>query len=205
VTEDDAKAWIAAKSGADGLSRVADYVDLLIDEAGRQNLISAATVGTVWTRHIVDSAQLLDHAPRDWRHWVDIGAGAGLPGLVVAALVSRPVTLIEPRKLRVAFLENCASTLGLEHVRVVHAKAERVADIGVADIVSARAVAKIDVLLLAARGFTARSTTFILPKGESAQSEVASAQRTWQGSFHVKHSIVDPTSGIVVASGVAAR
>ncbi|MBM3928049.1 MAG: 16S rRNA (guanine(527)-N(7))-methyltransferase RsmG [Sphingomonadales bacterium] len=205
MTEDDAKAWLAARFDADAVSRVANYVDLLLDEAERQNLISAATVATVWTRHIVDSAQLLDHAPNEWRQWADIGAGAGLPGIVVAALVSRPVTLIEPRKLRVAFLEHCASVLCLDHVRIIHAKAERVTDIGIADVVSARAVARLGALLAAAKGFADRSTTFVLPKGESAQSEVAGARRTWHGSFHVKHSIVDPASGIVVASGVAAR
>lgn len=205
MTEDDAKDWLATHFEAGAVDRVGQYVTLLLAEAERQNLISAATVPTVWTRHIVDSAQLLLHAPDDWQHWIDIGAGAGLPGIVVAALSGRQVTLIEPRKLRVEFLERCADQLDLSGVQVIHAKAERVSDIGVADVVSARAVAKLESLLAASAGFAAKRTTFILPKGGSAQSEVASARRKWHGQFHVKHSIVDPTSGIVVASGVAAR
>ncbi|WP_294300224.1 16S rRNA (guanine(527)-N(7))-methyltransferase RsmG [uncultured Sphingomonas sp.] len=205
MTKDDAKRWLAERYDAAALDRLADYVDLLLAEADRQNLISAATVPSVWTRHIVDSAQLLDHAPSDWKHWVDIGAGAGLPGLVVAALSKRAVTLIEPRKLRVEFLQRSADTLGLSKVQVIHAKAERVFDIAMADVISARAVAKLEALLAASRGFVSKRSVFILPKGESAQSEVASASRTWHGTFHVKHSIVDPNSGIVVASGVAAR
>ncbi|HET9512049.1 MAG TPA: 16S rRNA (guanine(527)-N(7))-methyltransferase RsmG [Sphingomonas sp.] len=205
MTENDAKTWLAARFDTCAVDRLARFVTLLLDEAGRQNLISAATVPTVWTRHIVDSAQLLLHAPSGWQHWVDIGAGAGLPGLVVAALCDRQVTLIEPRKLRVEFLQQCAETLDLTGVHVIHAKAERVADIVPADVISARAVAKLEALLVASAGFAGKHTTYILPKGESAQSEVASAKRTWHGQFHVKHSIVDPTSGIVVASGVAAR
>lgn len=205
MTEQEAKRWLLKRFDADAIERVAAFVELLLTEAEHQNLISAATIPAVWSRHIVDSAQLLDHAPADWEHWTDIGSGAGLPGLVVAALTMRRVTLIEPRKLRVDFLRNCADALRLPDVFVVHGKAERVSDIGTVDVVSARAVAKLKVLLAAAKGFTAKTTTFILPKGESAQSEVASARRTWHGQFHVKHSVVDPTSGIVVASGVAAR
>lgn len=205
MTEDEAKAWLGQRYDTAAVARVEGYVALLLEEAERQNLISAATIPSLWARHIVDSAQLLDHAPDVWRHWVDIGAGAGLPGVVVAALTGRQVTLIEPRRLRVAFLERCADSLGLDRMDVVHAKAERVEGVGIADVVSARAVAKLDTLLAGSQGFADTTTTFVLPKGESAQSEVAAAKRTWHGRFHVKHSIVDPASGIVVASGVAAR
>ncbi|KQN24920.1 hypothetical protein ASE86_01145 [Sphingomonas sp. Leaf33] len=205
MTEEEAKGWLSERFDAAGVARVERYVALLLQEAERQNLISAATIPSLWARHIVDSAQLLNHAPDDWRHWVDIGAGAGLPGVVVAALTGRQVTLIEPRRLRVAFLERCADSLGLDRMDVVHAKAERVEGIGIADVVSARAVAKLDALLAASQGFAGKATTFVLPKGESAHSEVAAARPTWHGRFHVKHSIVDPVSGIVVASGVAAR
>ncbi|MES2339845.1 MAG: 16S rRNA (guanine(527)-N(7))-methyltransferase RsmG [Pseudomonadota bacterium] len=207
MTEDEARDWVEQQFGGDAVARLAAYGAILVAENDRQNLISPMTVPTLWPRHIVDSAQLLQLAPADWQHWADIGAGAGLPGLVVAILEpQRQVTLIEPRRLRVEFLKRCADEFALANVVVVQAKAERVR-ISHADVVSARAVAPLDVLLSAstAAGFGDVSTTYLFPKGASANSEVDVASVAWQGAFHVEQSIVDPESGIVVAKGVARR
>ncbi len=204
MTEEDARTWLIDRFGPQAVKGLNRFVQLLLAESEQQNLISASTIGSLWTRHIVDSAQLLDHAGSDWRHWVDIGSGAGLPGIVIAILSGRRVTMIEPRKLRVSFLNDCIAALSL-NAEVLQAKAERVSDIRPADVVSARAVANLGALLASAQGFATRDTIFVLPKGEVAHSEVATARKTWQGSFHVEQSIVDPASGIVVATKVAPR
>ena len=204
MNEDDAHAWLSRRypHGRHVLER---FVALLTTETARQNLIAASTVSKIWSRHIVDSAQLLDHASGEWHHWVDIGSGAGLPGVVIAALTERDVTLIEPRRLRVEFLRHCASELGLANITVAHSKAESAQLSSFADIVSARAVASVGKVIASSRSFVTPATTFILPKGATAHADVANARRSWHGKFHVEQSIVDPNSGIVIASGVRPR
>lgn len=178
------------------------YVTLLREESRRQNLISASSLDRAWERHILDSAQLVRFAPGPGASWADIGAGAGLPGIVVACLVEGPVTLIEPRKLRAEFLHKVVDTLGL-NASVATAKAERVE--GRFDVITARAVASLPQLLKISLHLSTGKTVWALPKGRSAQSELAEARRTWQGVFHVERSVTDDNSYIVVATGVRAK
>jgi len=204
VTEDGAIAWIAARWGDARTSKLRRYAELVTTAASAQNLVAPSTLSTIWSRHIADSAQLLNFAPAKWTHWVDVGSGAGLPGIIVAALSDNNVSLIEPRQLRATFLRECLHYLDLDNATVVHAKAGAAA-IPPADVVSARAVASTGQLFTMSHPFATKDTTFILPKGKSAQSEVADVRRQWHGMFHVEQSIVDPASGIIVATGVARR
>ena len=87
------------------------YAGLLREESQRQNLVSASTLDSLWERHILDSAQLVRFEPHRGATWVDIGSGAGLPGIVIACLVEGPVTLIEPRRLRADFLHRACESL----------------------------------------------------------------------------------------------
>jgi 16S rRNA (guanine527-N7)-methyltransferase len=172
------------------------------EENKRQNLISASTLEHLWDRHILDSAQLVRFEPKPGASWVDIGSGAGLPGIVIACLVEGPVTLIEPRRLRAAFLERIASELDLRVI--VHcAKAERIT--GTFGVISARAVASLSELLRISQHLSTRKTVWALPKGRNAHAELAAARRSWQGVFHVEPSVTDAQSFIVVGTGVRAR
>ncbi len=182
--------------------RLEAYVALLQEESRRQNLISASSLEQVWVRHILDSAQLVRFERRAGSSWVDIGAGAGLPGIVVACLVEGPVTLIEPRRLRVEFLHKVVESLGL-NASLVPTKAERVE--GRFDMITARAVAPLPQLLKISMHLSTGKTIWALPKGRSAQSELAEARRTWQGVFHEEPSVTDDESYIVVATGVRAK
>lgn len=202
MTEDEARTWIRDRYGVSRETRLAAFVDMLRDEAGRQNLIAPSTLEQVWARHIVDSAQLRAHAPDDGV-WLDIGSGAGLPGLVVGLLRDAPVELVEPRKLRTDFLSRVAMELGLDNVVVRTDKIERTK--GAAAVISARAVAQLPDLFRIAAHRSTSSTVWVLPKGRNAQSEVADARRKWHGSFHVEPSITAPDSLIVVAKGVRPR
>lgn len=205
MTEEEARAWIARRYGESAEERLDHFRTILVSESAAQNLIAPSTFATIWSRHLLDSVQLLDHAPRKWRHWVDIGSGAGLPGIVIATLCDQHVTLIEPRRLRVDFLNLCRERMGLTNVSIIRAKAETADVPDQIDVVSARAVAKLDTIFAVSAKFSTTATVFILPKGTSAKSEVAAAKRSWQGMFHVEQSIVDPDSGIVVATQVARR
>jgi 16S rRNA (guanine527-N7)-methyltransferase len=177
------------------------YVQLLLDENDRQNLIARSTVADVWDRHIADCAQLVRFAPRPDSAWLDIGSGAGLPGLVIAILTHGPVTLAEPRRLRAEFLVRATRALGLsERVTVLAARAERIT--GSFDVITARAVASLDQFLRLSHHLSTDKTLWLLPKGKTAYSELDEARRAWQGSFRLGPSATSREAAIVVASGV---
>jgi 16S rRNA (guanine527-N7)-methyltransferase len=178
------------------------YAAFLREENGVQNLVSASTLDHLWDRHILDSAQLVRFEPKPGASWIDIGSGAGLPGIVVACIVSGPVTLIEPRRLRADFLHKLCESLRLD-ASVFHGKAERAG--GKYDVITARAVAKMADLLKISAHLSTRKTVWALPKGRSAAAELVEARQSWQGVFHVEQSVTDPESKIVVGTGVRAK
>jgi 16S rRNA (guanine527-N7)-methyltransferase len=178
------------------------YAALLTEESRRQNLVSASTLDNLWERHILDSAQLVRFEPREGAAWVDIGSGAGLPGIVIACLVRGPVTLIEPRRLRAEFLHKACESLRI-NASVFSGKAERAE--GKYDVVTARAVAGVAKVLEISAHLSTRKTIWALPKGRNAGAELAEAQQAWQGVFHVEQSVTDADSQIVVATEVKAR
>ena len=178
------------------------YAALLREESHRQNLVSASTLDQLWERHILDSAQLVRFEPHAGASWVDIGSGAGLPGIVIACLVEGPVSLVEPRRLRVEFLHNVCESLRL-NVRLIASKVERAQ--GKYEVITARAVANLTQLLKISAHLSTRKTVWALPKGRGAAEELAEARRTWQGVFHVEQSVTDADSRIVVATGVRAK
>ena len=179
--------------------RLSEYVRLLKDEASRQNLIAKSTIPELWSRHIADSAQLVPLA-LPGTAWVDIGSGAGLPGMVVAILTGDPMTLIEPRRLRADFLERVARELGLEDVRVIGAKVETAK--GQFDLISARAVASAPDLLRRSAHLAHKATRFLLMKGRSAQTELEEVRRAWHGDFRLVASKTDRDAAILVAENV---
>lgn len=182
--------------------RLERFAALLTQENQHQNLIAPNSVGELWTRHILDAAQLLGQAGRDGR-WLDIGSGPGLPGLVIAIVGGGPVTLNEPRRLRANFLRRTVAELDLADVEIAECKVERLA--GQFDLITARAVARLDKLLGMACHLAHSETKWVLPKGESAQSELDEALKTWQGSFRLVPSRTHPASAIIVAEQVQRR
>ena len=236
MTEDEARTWLERRVSRETIARLEVFVALLRDEMARQNLISPASAEHVWARHVVDSAQLLELDRSDAEGpWVDIGSGAGFPGVVAAIAGRRPVVLIERRPLRTAFLERVVSELALD-AAVITGKAQDAqaepkspfvpsevekrlaAEPGAsrlrskqtalgegAAVLSARAVAPATKLFAWAHHLSRPDTIWLLPKGKSAASELAEAKRTWQGRFHVKQSVTDPQAGIIVARDVRRR
>lgn len=182
--------------------KIEAYAAMLREESQRQNLVSAATLDDLWERHILDSAQLVGLEPRSGLSWVDIGSGAGLPGIVIACLVAGPVTLIEPRRLRAEFLHRVCESLKL-NASVFVGKAERAE--GSYDVITARAVTNLSNLLKISAHLSTRNSRWVLPKGRNAERELVEAQQAWQGAFHVERSATDPESRIIVGTGVRAR
>ena len=199
---------IAAAAGRDvsreTIQLIEAYVELLKMGVAEQNLIAPSTFDTIWERHILDSAQVVRLEAFAGASWVDVGSGAGLPGIVVALLVKGPVTLIEPRRLRSEFLSDVIAKLGLANrVRVECAKVERVE--GQFDLITARAVAPLDHLLAITEHLSKSGTAWVLPKGRNAQSELAQAKRNWHCDVRVEQSCTDPDSQILVLTRVGAK
>jgi len=182
--------------------RLQEYVGLLVSENANQNLIAPKSIPVLWNRHILDGAQLLGMTAEQGS-WCDIGSGAGLPGLVIAILGGVPMTLVEPRRLRADFLNRVVTQLDLRMVTVVAQNVERVT--GKFDFITARAVAPLGKLLGMAWHLAHGETKWVLPKGESAKSELDEARSTWQGDFRLVPSRTHDAAAIIVATHVQRR
>lgn len=203
MTEDEARS--ALDVPRETVDRLDAFATLLRSESACQNLVSRSSLEQLWTRHIYDSAQLLRFAPPDARRWLDLGTGAGFPGLVVAALHGAEVTLVESRKLRADFLLRAAEVLGVAaKVRILCAKLESLPASDY-DVISARAFAPLDRLLALGERFSTRETVWILPKGRNAQTELEAARASWQGAFGVEQSLTDADARIIVGRGIQRR
>lgn len=204
-----AQAWLAQSGWWEGElgERLRGLVDLVLAEADQQNLISRASREEIWARHVVDSAQLLKLkcAASAAGLWLDLGTGAGFPGLVIACLREAPIAMVEVRPLRARFLERCVQQLGLTHARVICDKVERVTLSAPAAVISARAFAPLDRLLASAAHLGDKHTTWVLPKGIHGKKELAIARRDWQAVFHVEHSITSEDSVIVTLTDLERR
>lgn len=203
-----ARAWIEDNLDVsrETVDRLQHFADAVIAENDRQNLISKATIPHIWQRHILDSAQLLMLAgDRDKAlPWLDLGTGAGFPGMVIGILSSQPMLLVEARRRRAEFLNEQAIQLGLDHVTIVPTRLESLQSRTVS-VISARAFAPLPRLLELAHRFAHEKTMWLLPKGRSAREELESARASWQGEFNVKSSLTDPDAAILVARGVSPK
>jgi 16S rRNA (guanine527-N7)-methyltransferase len=184
------------------LERLKAFAQLLRCESERQNLVSKASLDSLWDRHILDSVQLVQFAPQSARTWLDLGTGAGFPGLLVPLFHPAHVVLVESRRLRAEFLRVAACTLGVEErVEILCSRLENL-PAREFDVISARAFAPLPKLLALAERFSTPETLWILPKGRNAKSELEAARSSWQGDFRLEPSLTDAEAGIVVATRV---
>jgi len=201
--EDAAKDWLRCAIGCDdaAITRLEAFVALLRAENERQNLVSASSLEHVWTRHIADSAQLIAVSRGTSGPWLDLGTGAGFPGLIVALLdPAREVVMVESRAKRAAWLHDVIETFGLCKARIVRSRLE-VVETFAAGVISARAFALLDRLIALAGRFSTPDTRWLLPKGQNGAKELGEMPKLIQAMFHVEHSITDADSVILVGRG----
>jgi len=203
--ETEAKDWLERELhvSRETIDRLEAFATFLRRENDHQNLVARSTLPSLWVRHIIDSAQLLRHAQSPQSSWLDLGTGAGFPGLIVAALHRGPVTLVESRKLRVDFLLRATEVLRVSP-RIVATRVERLQD-ETFDVITARAFASSAQTLSLSHRFSTGKTRWILPKGASAQSELEAARASWHGEFRLVPSLTDPGASIIIAEGVRPR
>jgi 16S rRNA (guanine527-N7)-methyltransferase len=203
------------EDGPAAVKRVADVSRETLEQLGRlvdlirrwnvaENLVAPADLPQLWTRHIADCAQLPGLVPGA-RRWVDIGSGAGLPGLVIA-LVAPPgstVDLIESNQRKCAFLRQAIRDIGID-ARVHQGRAETILAnwSGPVDCVTARAVAPLSRLLSVAEPLLRTGAVGLFPKGRHADNEIVEAAHDWDFDL-VKHpSRIDPDATILEVRNV---
>lgn len=204
MTEEEARVWLSTHFDVsrETMGRLERFVAILLAAMDEQNLIAESTRPHIWARHIVDSAQLLTHGNSAGEGaWVDLGSGAGLPGIVVACLSERPVLMVESRRKRIDFLNEVIALLDLPHASVFGGRVEMVPPYAAA-VISARAYAPLPRLLESAAHLSDKNTLWVLPKGRNAQNELEATRPSWQGVFHVEPSVTDADSAIIVAHAV---
>lgn len=202
ANESAARTWFKAlpEWNDEVLDRLEDLAALLTAENDVQNLVSDASLAELWVRHYADSAQLLNFVPRETcRSWLDLGTGAGFPGLVIAVL--RPecqVHMVESRGRRIEWLQRAADSLRLSNAHVCGTKVEAL-ETRKFDAISARAFAPLPKLLDLSARFSTDKTVWLLPKGRSARQELKEIQG-WNHLFHVEQSITDTEAGVIVGT-----
>jgi 16S rRNA (guanine527-N7)-methyltransferase len=194
----------AAEVFGDALGKMHQFAALLATEGVTRGLIGPREASRLWDRHLLNCGVVAELLP-DSGELVDIGSGAGLPGIVLALMKPKlDVVLLEPMLRRVAFLQECTESLGLKNASVVRGRAEELSGKVRADMVTARAVASLDKLACWAAGLLRPGGMILAIKGQSAEEEVMAAQPALSrlGAqtteiLHVGHDKVVPMTTVV--------
>ncbi len=189
------------------MDRLEAYVGLLERWNQRINLVGRGSLANLWRRHILDSAQLMPLLPAApaarQRVLLDLGSGAGLPGLVLAILGAGEVHLVESDQRKAAFLREAARVVMANEIVVHNSRIEAMKPFR-ADVVTARALAPLTRLLALAAPFLEADSRCLFLKGAQAESELELAQRDWKFSVE-SHRSCTYSSGNILVIGVIGR
>jgi 16S rRNA (guanine527-N7)-methyltransferase len=200
----------AFKVPRETIHRLTRYAEILEHWHKRTNLVSPSTLPVLWSRHFADSAQLCGLAPKA-RLWLDLGSGAGFPGLVVAVIqAGRPdfhMHLVESNRKKCAFLAEVAretkASVDIHAMRI-----EELAECAQSlkpDVVSARALAPLPRLFELAAPFFGEGTKGLFPKGREAEAEIEATRKDWEFDFRLIPSLTSPDSQIVEVTELRPR
>lgn len=182
------------------LDRLDTYLTLLQKWQAKVNLVGARTLEDPWRRHMADSAQLLRFLPPGSQNLVDVGSGAGFPGLVLAVLGVRNVTLIDSDQRKGAFLREVARVTETA-VDIRSARVEEITDLK-ADVLTARAFAPLNRLLTWTTGLRHSNTVGLLLKGRAYEEELTDARKEWSMSVERHKSAGHDDSVILVLKDI---
>lgn len=212
----DAEQFVRAFSvSRETIEKLETYAALLKQWQKAVQLVAPSTLDAVWPRHFADSAQVLALAPHSARTWLDLGSGAGFPGLVIA-LLSRDaaspvpdlrVTLVESDTRKAAFLREVARRTGCA-VDIVGTRIESRSTrdkVGTVDVISARALAPLPDLLRLAAPFWQTGTVGLFLKGREVEKEVEAARLSWTFELELIASATDPAGRIARVRNLYAR
>jgi 16S rRNA (guanine527-N7)-methyltransferase len=206
LATDRARALALTPVSRETADRLDRFVAVFMEWQQRINLVASSTEPKLWTRHVADSLQLLALAPQA-RTWVDLGSGAGFPGLMIAcALADTPGTrvhLVENNGKKAAFLREAVRATGAP--AIVHAGT--IADFventrESIEVVTARALAPLAALLAAAYPLLIRGAVGLFPKGQDVGGELTEAAKCWKIQATLVPSLTDPKARIVCVRGL---
>lgn len=187
------------------LERLEIFETILLKWNPRINLVSKNSLPFLWERHIADSIQVFDCAEESVKTWLDIGSGGGFPGIIVGILAAErdsktKVTLIESDQRKTAFLRSAARECGID-ITILNERIEKV-PAQKADILSARAVADLDILLEFSERHLAEQGTALFPKGASWKKEVDNAALRWRFDVEPITSLTESEAVVLKIKGV---
>ena len=181
------------------------FEDLVVLWNPAINLISNSSISDLWSRHIIDSAQLFLFTLPDEGLWLDVGSGGGFPGIVVSIIAkelapSLRVVLVESDKRKCVFLRTVIRELGLS-VKVIN---DRIENVKLDDVVylSARALRNLNSLLFIVENNVSRETVCVFPKGRSYKKELVESQKNWKFDFNLIDSNTSEDSKVIVLKGL---
>ncbi|MDO5060946.1 MAG: 16S rRNA (guanine(527)-N(7))-methyltransferase RsmG [Actinomycetaceae bacterium] len=185
-------------------SAVSHFAQMLVEEGETRGLIGPRELPRLWSRHLVNSAAIVPFIPAN-AQMLDVGSGAGFPGMVAA--IMRPdvdVHLVEPMLRRIEWLADVVEELGLDNVTLHHKRAEELHGQGKADIVTSRAVANLSKLIPITLPLVRGGGSLLALKGRKAQEEVDQARKLFKkfgvakAQVHEVPSVMEDESTMVV-------
>lgn len=191
---------VAADVSRETLERLKRYDVVLMDWASRHNLVARSTLPDRWRRHYLDSAQLFPLIPPGAKTLVDLGSGAGFPGLVLAVLGDERglrLTLVESTLKKVDFLQAAAAAMGLSNLSVLPQRAENL-ELSPPDVITARALASLSKLLAYAYEIAGEKTLCLFLKGQDVEAELTEAAKSWQMDV-VRHPSATSAGSTILA------
>ncbi len=206
----DAEAFRAATNvSRETIVRLETYAEALRGRQTKLNLVGPGTLDQIWHRHFLDSAQLLAMAPpQDFegaQSWVDVGSGAGFPGMVLAIMGAAPMHLIEANSNKCAFLAEVARATDTK----VHIHDRRAEDVtaeeigpGGPDVITVRAVSALPKLLKSIRRLLAPRTTLLMLAGQDVERPLTIARKSWNMTVEKLPSVTHPASNILRIQGL---
>ena len=179
--EDEIKKYCVSR---ETFHKLTMFVSLLTEWNTRMNLVSKNSLADVWVRHVLDSLQLIKYVPETAKSFIDIGSGAGFPGVVLALalkekLPAARMILVESISKKAAYLNDVCSRIGVENTSIVNARIEDT-KLNKVDVITARAVADLDTLFQYSFGFMKPDSKALFLKGRTYKEEMLQAQQKWQ-------------------------
>lgn len=187
-------------SPGETLERLKVYDALLLDWSARINLVARSTLEDRWRRHFLDSAQLFPLIPKGAKSLVDLGSGAGFPGLVLAAMGAERglhVTLVESTGKKAAFLSAAAAAMALGNVSVIPQRVESLT-LSPPDVIVARALARLAKLLAYSHEIAGEKTLCLFLKGQDVEDELTEATKSWHMEV-VRHPSLTSAGATILA------
>lgn len=178
------------------LAKLDRYAELLAEWSRKFNLVAKSTLPDIWTRHFLDSAQLLKFIPAKAGNIADLGSGAGFPGLVLAIMGAPQVDLIESTGKKADFLRIVADELKL-NASVHQSRIEDIRGFR-ADVITARAVAPLKELIVLANPLMKKDSLCLFLKGRNADAELTESAKYWRFACEKHTSISDPSGSVLI-------